>query len=167
VPLEPDPIWVVLGLLLTGLCYLFVAALLGLLGRDRETITGMPVLYSGLCIMLVMVYLTRLSILGIMWIIPIGYISLVLVNHARFLRRKGETIRVRVILAGFIVGYVMSMGFVMFTGVISPWGWDSISLQELPGVILFGLAGLGMILMGMFYLWLSRIRLLPIQPTNI
>jgi hypothetical protein len=141
--------------------YLLIAALLGLLGRKKEVIAGMPPLVAGLCIVVVMAYLARLSVWGFVLGGPMGYMGLVLSNHAQFLGRRRETIRVRVVLAGFIVGLVMSMGSMMFVGVIDPWGWESISSRELPGVVLFGLAGVGMISMGLLYLWLSNIQLLP------
>lgn len=161
VPVGPDPSWLAFGLLLTGLGYLLIAALLGLLRGERESTPSIPILVAGLCAVLVMVYLAGLSVWGLVLAAPMGYVSLVLASHAGFLAKRGEAIRVRGVLAGFILGLVMSMGALMFVGVIDPWGWGSISLRELPGVVLFGLAGLGMISMGVLYLWLSEMRLLP------
>ncbi len=161
VPLGPEPTSMVLGLLLTALAYLLVAALLGLLQRDGVSTATTPILLVGLCTVLVMVYLSRLAVLGLIWAAPMGYVGLVLAAHAQSQKSRGRSIRLPVILAAFVVGFVMSMGAVMLAGVVDPWGWKSISLRELPGVVLFGLAGLGMVSMGLTYLWLSNIRLLP------
>jgi len=166
-PVGPDPLLLVLGLLCTAVGYLLVAGLLGLVRREREALPSLAVICVVLLALLFFVALGfllsgRFPVRSYVFCVPLAYVGLVLAADALRRVRRGQRVRIRDVVAGLLVGLVMSMGFVIAVSVFSPWGWSGISLSELPSVLLFGLAGLGMILMGAVYLRLSDIDLLPL-----
>ncbi len=150
--------------LLVALGYALAAALTGLLGSTGQKIGWRTrgILLTGLCAVLVITYVGRRTVFTLPALLPVAYMALILAHHTEVLRRRWDTcLSLPKVAAGFVVALMMAMGSVMVGGVIDPWGWNSISSRELPGVILFGLAGFGMILLGFAYLLLGKVSMIP------
>lgn len=159
---EPEGLTLAVIFWFIAMGFLLVGALSGVLGRGFGKVgwSSRLTLFIGFLLALFIGYLGRRSVSILIAILPISFVSLVLAKHLALGNQKRSGFRIFVFTAsGFLVGVMMSMGLVISTAVLNPWGWSSISLQEFPGVAAFGAGGLCMILLGIAYFKLCGIPL--------